>query len=282
MANGGTGGGAPTGGQTSVGAGGQVTGQATQVAEALSEWTPTPEGEPTPESKVEGPTPKEGKPKVEEPAPKEEEPKEGEPKEGEPPEETPEVSTLKAQVKILQDNYDKLLAGFGKQPDKRVEPEPPPTPEKFVASQEDMDKALDKPEEFNSMLNKVHNKSVESVLKVLPAVIDNMVRVQLSLRGKITDFYNTHKDLVPHKQFVGYVVNDLMGKNPNWDLDKVFTELPKEVRQRIGLKQQAESKAKRGGFAPRGSGARPPATHSKEPTGLEEEIADLVITEELK
>jgi hypothetical protein len=70
------------------------------------------------------------------------------------------------------------------------------------------------------------------------------------------------------------VSNDLSGKNPDWTLAKLFEELPKEVRKRIGLKENVKVKtpaqpAKKGGV-------RVPGERVEELQPLEKEIADLM------
>lgn len=286
MANGGTGGGAGTGGAPGAGPVGEGTaGQSAQVADALSEWAPTP-------GKGEGAEPGKGgekvgekppEPKVDEKAGEGEGEGEGVGEPGKPAgaaAESPEMVALKAQVGVLQNALNAILQG-------RAQPaEPGKTAEEitpYLASQEEIDKALGKPEDLNALLSKVEGRAVEKALKMIPAIIDHTVRTQLTLRTKVADFYGANKDLLPHREFVGHVVDDMMGKNPDWRLDKVFGELPKEVRKRLGLKQQADAGGKRSPASPhRGGGARQPAEHSTEGGDLQAEIADLVDLEGVK
>ena len=273
MAGEGQGGGAGAGGAT--GGTGLDQGQAAQVAAALEGFDPgqldtqkTADGK---DEKTEEKLDAEGKP-IE----GEQEPEETEEEDADKPKESPEVKALRDQLTALEAK----LAAIAAPKQAETAKETPVDKTFFIATQEEMDRVLDKPENMNELLVKVHNRAVESVIKHIPAIISNMIETQVTMRGSVTKFYEENKDLVPHKQYVGFVVNELVGKHPDWDMNKVFTELPKEVRKRIGLKQQAEEKKQqkqRGGFPPRGSGARPPAKQgSDKPTGTEAEIADLI------
>ncbi len=278
MGSEGTGGGAgQTGGTGTAGAGAGGE-QAGQVADALSAWTPTSAAgdktgnEPQKDAdKTKVADKDEGK--GSESTPDVDDKSKGKEGEGDKPAENVEIASLKATVNTLQKTLESLLQG-GSKPEKKVEPVKSTS---YVASQEEVDKALESHESLNALLSKVKDDARKETLATLPAIIDNVVRTQFTLRSKVSDFYKDNKDLTPHKEFVGHVVNDLMGKNPDWDLDKVFGELPKEVRKRIGLKQQVDSKGGKNPPAPRGGrGARLPAEHPTEAGILQEEIADLI------
>jgi len=273
MANGAGGGQAGGGGAGAAGAGAAgAEGQAGQVADALSDFIPVEDGKGK-EGEVTPPV------KEDDVAPPVEGAGEGEG--GEPPIEPDtkdaEITGLKEQLASMQATINALAQGKGTvKPAEAAAAPPPPIVTDFVADQAEMDKVLDNPKELNALLAKVHNKAIEGMLKVMPNVIDTVVKTQMELRGSVADFYNTNKDLIPHKQFVGYTVNDLMGKNPDWPMTKVFSELGKEVRSRIGLKQQAAA-GKKLPFPGKGGGSRQPVKHPAQgDTPLVEEIADLV------
>lgn len=278
MANGAGGGQAGGGGAGAAGVGAAgAEGQAGQVADALSDFIPVEDSKDG-EGEVIPPV-KGAAGKKDDVVPPAEEVVEGEG--GEPPIESEtkdaEITGLKEQLASMQATINALAQGKGTaKPAEAAAAPPSPVVTDFVADQAEMDKVLDNPKELNALLAKVHNKAIEGMLKVMPNVIDTVVKTQMELRGSVADFYNTNKDLIPHKQFVGYTVNDLMGKNPDWPMTKVFSELGKEVRSRIGLKQQAAA-GKKLPFPGKGGGSRQPVKHPAQgDTPLVEEIADLV------
>jgi hypothetical protein len=116
---------------------------------------------------------------------------------------------------------------------------------------------------------------VQNVLKTLPQVINNTIKAQMEVQTRITEFFKANEDLKANKEFVGYVSNDLSGKNPDWTLEKLFTELPGEVRKRIGLKAAA-TPVMPAQPPTRKGGARTPQEPAPVVTALEKEIADLI------
>lgn len=161
----------------------------------------------------------------------------------------------------------------------------------FVNSDEEYDQAFDKREKMNEILKRVQESSVQGVLRAIPKIINKVVPQYVQMYQKTIDFYNKHPDLKPHAQFVGQVTNDIVSKNPDWDMDKVFAALGGddkdvgEVRKRLGLKKSAETAAKKYNVARPAFGkaqsARQGVDAAAKLTGVEKEIADMLSTEEL-
>ena len=161
----------------------------------------------------------------------------------------------------------------------------------FVNSDEEYDQTFDKREKMNEILKRVQESSVQGALRAIPKIINKIVPQYVQMYQKTADFYNKHPDLKPHAQFVGQVTNDIVSKNPDWDMDKVFAELGGddknlgEVRKRLGLKKSAETAAKKDNVTRPAFGkaqsARQGSDAAEKLTGVEKEIADMLSTEEL-
>lgn len=242
-----------------------VADQSGQIGDLLSEYTPT---EPAPV--VEG-APVEGgeAPVVEAPIVKEGE---------EPPvvdEKDQLITTLQTQMAEIS---AKLEAITGKVEKPIEEAKPAEFKGNFYDSKEEYDKSFEDQETQNKVLSRVVAVTAQQILTNLPKVVSNIVKSQVEVSTKVNSFFADNKDLLAHRQFVGFVSNDLQGKNPSWTLDKLFGELGKEVRTRIGLAQTTKTPLPgKGGFPPtKGGGARLPGKKTETLTSLEKEIDDLI------
>ena len=194
------------------------------------------------------------------------------------------ISSLQQQLAALTAKIDQLTSGKPAETKAEV-PAAKPVEFKgeFFDTPEEYNKAFEDQATMNKVLAKVAQATAQTILSNLPQVVGNIVKSQVEVQGKVKDFFDTNKDLTAHRQFVGFVSNDLMGKNPGWTMDKLFGELGKEVRTRIGLKQTADKGGRRApaggeaGFTPqRGGSARQPAAKSEALEGLQKEINDLI------
>ena len=183
------------------------------------------------------------------------------------------IQTLTDQVAALSAKITELAKP--KEPAKLVEPAASvPAGLGYFKDKAEYEAAFEKPEVMSEVMQRVEANAVNKILKTLPQVINNTIKAQLEVQTRTAAFYKDNEDLGAHKEFVGYVANDMSGKNPDWTLDKLFVELPGEVRKRIGLKAgippaTPAQPVKKGG-------ARLPAEKLLEITPLEEEIRELM------
>ena len=242
-----------------------VADQSGQIGDLLSEYTPT---EQTP---TVGGTPVEGEevPVVEAPVVKE-------------GEEVPVVDEKDQLITTLQSQMAeisaKLEAITGKVEKPVEEAKPAEFKGDFFESDEEYNNSFEKKDVQNKVLSRVATAAAQQILTGLPKVVSNIVKSQVEVTTKVNSFFADNKDLLAHRQFVGFVSNDLQGKNPSWTLDKLFGELGKEVRTRIGLAQATKTPLPgKGGFPPtKGGGARLPGKKTETLTSLEKEIDDLI------
>jgi hypothetical protein len=247
---------------------GVAVSQVNQIGELFSDYAPpVVDGEPkeTPKEDLKE-TPKEEIKETPKETPKEE------PKVDE---KDTAISTLTDQVKTLVAQVAALSAPKKAEVVKEeVKKEEPVYGMGFFKDKAEYEAAFEKPEVMSEVMGRVANAAVQTVLKTMPQVINNTIKAQMEVQSRVSKFFEGNEDLKTHKEFVGYVSNDLSGKNPDWTLEKLFTELPGEVRKRIGLKAAAVSNTP----AQPGKkvGARVPGEKKPELTPIENEIMDLM------
>ncbi len=185
------------------------------------------------------------------------------------------IKTLVEQVKTLTGKIAELSVTKPVEPAKLAEPVVPVLGMGFFKDKAEYEAAFEKPEVMSEVMGRVRTSAVQEMLKALPQVINNTIKAQLDVQTRTTKFYTENEDLAAHKQFVGYVANDLSGKNPDMTLDDLFTKLPDEVRTRIGLKAKVKE-VKTPAQPIKKGGARVPGEKPVDLTPLETEIADLM------
>jgi len=106
--------------------------------------------------------------------------------------------------------------------------------EQFV-SEENFEEITSSPEALNKVLSNVYNKAVENALtRILPSV-NQIVAQQMHVRNLVDNFYKENADLAPYKEFVGFLANQILSKNPDWAYEKVFEEVEKLARAKLKL-----------------------------------------------
>lgn len=223
--------------------------------------------------------------------PDKKEPDKAEPDKKEPDEKEPDkVDEKDTAIKDLLEQVRALSTKVAELSTPKKEPEPkkeePVLGLGFFKDKAEYEEAFSKPEVMSEVMGRVETSAIQKILKSIPQVINNTVKAQIEVQTKTAKFYTDNEDLitglapdqvVTRKSFIGYVANDLSGKNPDWTLAKLFEELPGEVKKRIGLKEDAKKeKEKKPGFTPPKKGGRVPEERKPELTTLESEIQDLM------
>lgn len=195
------------------------------------------------------------------------------------------IKTLTDQVTALSAKITELAAAKPAEPAKPVEPAAVVTEFGYFKDKAEYEKAFEDPKVMTEVMQRVESNAVGKILKTLPQVINNVVKAQIEVQTKAAKFYADNDDLtkdltpeqvVERKKFIGYVANDVSGKNPDWGLDKLFAELSKEVKVRLGMKA-ATAQPPGPAQPPKKGGARMPVQPASVATPLETEIADLMI-----
>lgn len=262
------------------------------------------------ETTAEEPVEEEEQAVEEEPAAEEEDPA----VEAEPGEPLDEATELRQQNELLQKRIEELsgqviYGGYSSQsappsapqpqsgtddgPKAQQQPQAPPSPQQPAAPPNfldgvDLDSLYENPQALNDVLTRVHNMATEHgasmaaerVLRQVPELVVGYVSRHTAMTNMVNDFYKENPDLTNVKQTVAAVANDLHAKNPDWDADKIFQETAGETRKLLGLKKEAQQKARQANTKkPAFAGQR--GTRRQEPkvTGLQKEINDLISEE---
>lgn len=150
------------------------------------------------------------------------------------------------------------------------------SPIPFEIAEDEFENMLEDRNLFNQVFQRAIQASSQNSNQSLMPAIAQQVQTQVALQGAVQEFYGAHKDLAPHRQFVSLVTQELIAKNPEWTLDKVFTETATETRKRLGIKaeQQPRQTTRRPGLAR--STTRPAPQAEPQLQGVEAELADLL------
>lgn len=128
-------------------------------------------------------------------------------------------------------------------PVEEVAPKKPAVPRAdaigFVSNDEYEDVVTD-PVRFNEALNRVYDQAIRYMTSSIPELVGNLVNRQANMRQLVDDFYKENSDLVPMKNYVGYVANELQAKHPDWPYDKLLNEVSVDVRKRLNTSKRAE------------------------------------------
>ena len=256
--------------------------------------------------KVEEPPKKEEPPKVEPPKvePPKEEPPKVEPPKVEPPKEEDELAKIKRENEELR----KTILEAVKPP---VVKEVPKTPEQKAAEEEanknrapivlpffkeenDIDEAFKTVESANKFMTGVVATAVEFVTRQIPTLVTRVSDQQVNTRLAIKEFYDNNKDLLPYREYCGFITNKVTAEHPEFTIGQVFEEVSKQTRQALKLASAAgenlpgggggQDNGGAGGVAPKGKGpALPPSSGGggrrgapPKLEGVEKEIADLI------
>ena len=136
------------------------------------------------------------------------------------------------------------------------------------------------PKKLNQVLTSVYNMAVQNTYNNTPKMVDNMIKQRTYLNDKVDVFYKENDDLLPYRQFVGFVANELTSQNPDWELDAVFEKTAEQVRDRLGLKKKILDKAKKANTKP--AFAKAKKSNSRDSANkpnlseMEEQIQDLL------
>lgn len=103
------------------------------------------------------------------------------------------------------------------------------------------------PKKFNDLLNKVmmeaHNRAtqaaVQNTLRSIPKIIGRSIQEATTVQKLADDFYKENNDLVPYKQFVMLVTNEVAASNPGKGLPEILPLVADETRKKLNLKKKA-------------------------------------------
>lgn len=245
---------------------------------------------PTPEPPAEPPPPSEEPPPVESLPPSspqedlnnEQPTPPAEPPPVAPPSEDPRdtrIKQLEETISALQQTVESVSKQATQAP---VAPAPaaPEAKLTFLEKEEDLDKALNSVDNFNSLLASVVSKAEEIIAAKAELIAAGVAHQVFSQRTAVNEFYQANSDLAANKAFVGVVANELAAAHPEWDMIKIIENLGGEVRGRLKLAGVApaqppiDAPTETPAFVP-GNSSRTSVAGTAE-TKLQKEVNDLI------
>lgn len=121
----------------------------------------------------------------------------------------------------------------------------------FVKDMEDFKASVESPEKFNTLLTRVYNQAIGSVLHRVPEVVVALVQHHMTVSEITRDFYTRNPDLVPHADYLAHLTNQIQNQNPKATFKQVTEKVEEEARKRF-----PKSTGGNGGMV--GGGARAP------------------------
>lgn len=164
-----------------------------------------------------------------------------------------ELAQMKAQMAAYQQQ-----ASQGQPTQKPLEVLP-------LVTEEEFEKAMQNPEEFNRLLNKTMYTGYEMAQRQSQVAAIQVVERVLQVQNTVNSFFGSNPDLKPHEKLMGLVWRDIAASKPSAKLEDVIVAAGEETRRILKLKGVKTGKLKpapdakpaRPAFArPSGGGAR--------------------------
>lgn len=190
------------------------------------------------------------------------------------------IANLVALAQSGNKDAERQLSQIAKQglglPDEQVsKTDSGPVTVRDYVTEENLQSVLTDPKEFNKVLQAAVADAVETTAKRNPALIQRIVAFQTQLSTKMAEYYTKNKDLLGFDKPTEHVMNALASDHPDWTMDKLFVELPKEVRKYLKLDNRQRTQKPTGIAQSLGSGARPaPKQQSK--ADVRSQISDML------
>jgi hypothetical protein len=108
---------------------------------------------------------------------------------------------------------------------------------------EQKDSIIDHPEILNDLLHSSKTDVAQTLLEVLPVLINTAVTSELIMHNAVSAFYEEHQDLRPFRNAVQSVFKEVEDKNRDKSYEEIFKETAVECRKRLGLKEPAKQAA---------------------------------------
>lgn len=123
-----------------------------------------------------------------------------------------------------------------------TDPVAQPTTDGPLVSEEELSKIFDEGDYkvFGDVLQRVQLKAAQTIMGNIPHVLSNMINHQVSQKSMIDSFYQENSDLVPYKEHVALVGQELAKQHPEWDTTKLLGETAKEFRNRFGQTKRVQ------------------------------------------
>ena len=183
------------------------------------------------ESEEEGEPDEESKDELEE----EEESEEEEPPEEESSDEL--VNRLREEINTLSKQIVRPVTAIETKPtvEEGVEEEQPPVVISTDITQEEYDEAMTDKDKFSKLIDKVVVARTKQELSNVAQSVDGAIAEKLSINQRVNDFFDEHENLRGVRDYIGTLADRLSEEHKDWNMDKIFKELPDIAYKNLGL-----------------------------------------------
>lgn len=86
------------------------------------------------------------------------------------------------------------------------------------------------------------NEAVEKAILLIPEIVGNLITNQVALSKLNSKFYKDHPEFADNKDIVASVIEMIESKNPTEDYSEVLKKAVPEVKKRIKLLNETDTK----------------------------------------
>ena len=170
------------------------------------------------------------------------------------PQQTAQLQQVAGQLKQAQEQEAQDQGQV--QTEAKPTPAPTPAPIKFVENDDQLYEILRSSDTFNDFMRTLTNNIIEQA-NLQSANVSYYTARQVSQGiAMLTDFFANNKELLPHRDFAGYVIQQVEAQNPNLSPQEVLKLASTEIRKKLALGQGTGTGASAGTAAPQAQNTR--------------------------
>lgn len=132
-----------------------------------------------------------------------------------------------------------------------------PLPQLPALTQEQYDNIMSSPEAFQGYLQEVQRQAqaatAESIMQQLGPIVNKTVSHHVSVSAMVSNFYKDNPDLMPYRNQIGILANEILAANPGMPYAQLFKQVGEQAREKLRplLNAQKNRQVQRPGFAGR-------------------------------
>lgn len=118
------------------------------------------------------------------------------------------------------------------------QPQQPQAPQrsfKEVITPELWHEIASSPEAFAGVLDRVYQAATSDIMLMIPSMIQTNVHLYNSINKITEEFYAANKDLLPYRQTVATIAQEIINQNPNTPIGTILEQAAPEARRRLRL-----------------------------------------------
>lgn len=147
-----------------------------------------------------------------------------------------ELSRLTALVERQAQMIENLT---GKQQEEIDIPDAAESEIPMLISEEEFEQAMSSRESLNNLLVKVVAHTSEKLTRDIPQLTLKTLQRQQEISSAVNNFYRQNPELVEHKEYVGYLLEQVRQELPKANIGEVFSETAKRAYKNLNISKQA-------------------------------------------